>query len=155
MRNRGLLLILCVTLGACAGNPLPPPNSIRATFDRSAMVIQVYVSNAQLPREAWLVDANGSRYPLPLTLISGPHVNYTAPPSVGLGLGGFGWNVGGGAGVDFPLGSPRPTSVDDQFVASARVLAPPDYLERWSQYHLSVDVGPQAFEIPAPSPTSS
>jgi hypothetical protein len=147
--------MLCVTLGACARNPLPAPNSIRATFDRSTQVVEVYVSNAQMPREVWLVDANGGRFLLPLTLVSGPHVNYTAPPSIGLGFGVFGWNVGGGSGVDLPLGSPRPTSVDDQFVASARVAAPSDYLERWSQYHVAVDVGSQAFEIPAPSPRSS
>ena len=155
MGSRSILFMLCITLGACASNPLPPPNSIRATFDRSAQVIQVYVSNAQMPREAWLVNADGNHYSLPLTLVSGPHVNYTAPPSIGLGLGGFGWNVGGGAGVDLPLGSPRPTSVDDQFVASARVVAPPDYQQHWSQYHLAVDIGLQAFEVPAPSPASS
>jgi hypothetical protein len=142
MGKRRVIFILCVTLGACAKNPLPPPNSVRATFDRGTQVIQVYVSNAQMPRDAWLVDVNGGRYSLPLTLVSGPHVIYTAPPSIGLGLGAFGWNVGGGAGVDLPLGSPRPTSVDDQFVASAQVVAPPDYLQRWSQYHLAVECRP-------------
>jgi hypothetical protein len=68
------------------------------------------------------------RYSLTLTLVSGPHVNYSAPPSIGLGLGGFGWNAGGGAGIGFPLGNPHPTSVDDQFVASVRFGAPRDYM---------------------------
>src|ERR1700733_1321586 len=113
MRSRSILFMLCITLGACASNPLPPPNSIRATFDRSVQVIQVYVSNAQMPRQAWLVNADGNHYSLPLTLVSGPHVNYTAPPSIGLGLGGFGWNVGGGAGGDLALGSPRPPGGDE------------------------------------------
>jgi hypothetical protein len=132
---------------------LPPPNSIRATFERSAQIIQLYVSNAQIPRGARLVDANGDQYPLPLTVVSGPHVNYSTPPSVGLGLGGFGWNVGGGAGAGFPLGSPHPVGVDDQFIASARFGAPADYLQHWSQYHLVVDLGSQTLEIAAPSPT--
>jgi hypothetical protein len=60
MRSRSILFMLCITLGACASNPLPPPNSIRATFDRSAQLIQVYVSNAQMPRQAWLVNADGN-----------------------------------------------------------------------------------------------
>jgi len=155
MGYRGCILLTCFTLSACAKNPLPPPNSIRATFDRSAQAIQVYISNAQMPRDARLVDANGTRYPLDLTPVSGPHINYSAPPSIGLGLGGFGWNVGGGAGVGFPLGSPHPTSVDDQFVASARFQPPPDYLQHWSQYHLVIEVGTQTLEVPAPSPSAS
>jgi len=155
MRSSRTVFIACLTLGACAQNPLPPPNSIRASFDRNAQVIQFYVSNAVMPGEAWLVDANGSHIAVPLTLVSGPHVIYTAPPTIGLGLGVFGWNVGGGTGVGVPLGSPRPSSVDDQFVAAAKVAAPPDYLQHWSQYRLQVTVGPQAFEIPAPSPTAS
>jgi hypothetical protein len=155
MRYGPGVLWFCIGLGACASNPLPPPNSIRAAYDRNAQVIQVYISNAQMPRGAWLVDMNGTRYPLILNLVSGPHVNYSAPPSIGLGLGGFGWNVGGGAGVGFPLGSPHPTSVDDQFVASAGIEAPSDFPQHWSQYRVVVDLGTQAFEVPAPSPTRS
>src|SRR3954463_8322477 len=82
-------LLLSAMLGSCAGNPLPPPNSIRTTFDRGAHAIRLYVSNAQMPRDARLVDANGAQYPLALVLVSGPHVNYSAPPSVGLGA----WRV--------------------------------------------------------------
>ena len=152
MRSRSLTSLLCVTLGACASNPMPEPNSVRASFDRRAQAVLVYVSNAQMPRGVWLVDAEGERISLPLTLISGPHVNYTAPPSIGLGFGVFGWNAGGGSGVDLPLGSPRPTSVDDQFVALACLVPPPDYPEHWSQYHVAVDVGSQEFEVAAPSP---
>ena len=147
-----VVLFLCAGLAACASNPLPPPNSIRATYDRDAPAIQVYVSNAQMPRDAYLVDAKGTRYALILTPVSGPHVNYSTPPTIGLGLGGFGGNVGGGAGVGFPLGSPHPTSVDNQFVASSRLLPPPDYLQRWSQYRVVVDLGTQAMEVPAPPP---
>lgn len=145
-------LLLSSMLASCAANPLPPPNSVRATFERSARIIQLYVSNAQMPRDARLIDPDGRQYSLPLTLVSAPHVNYSEPPTVGLGIGGFGWNVGGGAGVGFPLGSPHPVGVDDQFIASTRVTAPADYLQRWSHYHLAVDVGPQTLEIDAPSP---
>ena len=152
IRHLPVLLLLCSSLIACASNPLPPPNSIRATFDRGAPAIQVYISNAQMPRDAYLVDVTGTRYALVLTPVSGPHVNYSTPPSIGLGLGGFGGNVGGGAGLGFPLGRPHPTSVDDQFVASGRLLPPPDYLQRWSQYRVVVDIGTQALEVPAPSP---
>jgi len=148
-------VVVCVLATACAGNPLPPPNSVRASFEGDVQAVQVYVSNAQMPSAAWLVDANGARYPLVLTLVSGPHVNYSTPPSLGLGLGGFGWNVGGGAGVGFPLGSPHPVSVDDQYVASVRFAAPPDYLQHWPQYRIMVDVGPQTLDVSAPPPTAS
>lgn len=152
MSQLAVVLLLCTGLAACAGNPLPPPNSIRVTYDHEAPAIQVYVSNAQMPRDAYLVDVQGTRYALTLTPVSGPHVNYSTPPTIGLGLGGFGGDVGGGAGVGFPLGRPHPTSVDDQFVASSRLLPPPDYLQRWSQYRLVVEFGTQAQEVPAPSP---
>ena len=152
-RHFPVVLFLCTGLVACASNPLPPPNSIRATYDQDAPAIQVYISNAQMPRDAYLVDVQGTRYALILTPVSGPHVNYSTPPTIGLGLGGFGGNVGGGADVGFPLGKPHPTGVDDQFVASSRIMPPPDYLQRWPQYHVVVDLGTQALEVPAPSPS--
>jgi hypothetical protein len=40
-------------------------------------------------------------------------------------------------------------------VASGRFGAPPDYTQRWSQYHVVVDVGAQALVVPAPAPTRS
>jgi hypothetical protein len=150
--RRGILLA-CLAVGACANNPLPPPNSIRTNYDVGAQIIQVYISNAQMPRNAWLVDATGTRYPLPLTLVSNPHVNYSEPPSIGLGFGVFGWNVGGGTGVGIPLGSPYPTGVDDQFIASTRFAAPSDYPEHWSQYRIFTDIGVQTLEVPAPAPS--
>src|SRR4051812_45599836 len=84
---KGFSVVLCVLATACSGNPLPPPNSVRASFEGDVQAVQVYVSNAQMPSAAWLVDASGTRYPLVVTLVSGPHVNYSTPPSVGLGLG--------------------------------------------------------------------
>jgi hypothetical protein len=146
---------VCLALGACASNPLPPANGVRATFDPSAQAIQVVVSNTQAPHDAFLVGADGRQYAVVLTLVSSPHVKYSAPPSIGLGIGGFGPGVGGGLGFGVPLGGPRATGVDDQFVASARFGAPPDYAQHWSQYHVEVHVGDQALDIPAPSPIRS
>jgi hypothetical protein len=152
--GRGIVPI-CLALSACASNPLPPANAVRATFDSSAQAIEVIISNNQAPHDAFLVDADGRQYPVVLTLVSGPHVNYSAPPSIGLGLGGFGGGVGGGLGFGVPLGRPRATGVDDQYVASARFGAPSDYTQRWSQYRVEVHVGAQVLEIPAPSPIRS
>ncbi|MBS0641242.1 MAG: hypothetical protein JSS43_15315 [Proteobacteria bacterium] len=149
------ILLAGILASACSSNPLPPPNSSRVSFDDQAQAVQLYVSNVQMPREAWLVDTNNVRYPLVLSLVSAPHVNYSAPPSIGLGLGGFGWNVGGGAGIDVPLGSPQPVGVDDQYIASARFAAPPDYQQRWPAYRIAVQVGPQILEVPCPPPAGS
>lgn len=149
------LVPVCLALGACGGNVVPPANQARATFDPGTQAIQVVVSNAQAPHDAALVAADGTQYPVPLTLVSSPHINYSAPPSVGLGLGGFGGGVLGGLGVGLPLGGARATGLDDQYVASARFGVPPDYGQQWSRYHLEVRVGPQALEIPAPSPLRS
>lgn len=84
MRHGLAALWFCIALGACTGSKVPPPDSVRATYDRNARTIHVDISNAQMPRNAWLVDVNGTRYPLILSLLSGPHVNYSAPPSIGL-----------------------------------------------------------------------
>jgi hypothetical protein len=151
-----IFAILClVGLEGCASNPLPPPNAVSATFDPATQAVQIVVSNAQAPLGAELISPDGNRYSIPLTLVSAPHVNYSAPPSVGLGLGGFGGGVGGGLGFGLPLGSPRPTGVDDQYVASIRFAAPADYAQRWSAYHVEVRVGPQSIIVPAPSPVRS
>ena len=151
------LFISALALGACSSNPLPPPNGIRTSFDRSVNAIEVIVSNAQAPAGAELVSADGTHYPLPLTLISGPHVNYSPPPSIGLGIGGFsgGWGggFGTGVGIGLPLGGPRATGIDDQYLVSTKVGAPADYLQRWTAYHVEVHVGAQAIIVPAPQPT--
>jgi hypothetical protein len=113
----GIFAILClVGLDGCASNPVPPPNAVSATFDPATQAVQIVVSYAQAPLGAALISQDGRRYTIPLTLVSAPHVNYCAPPSVGLGL---------------PFGSPRPTSVDDQYVASIRFAAPADYALRY------------------------
>ena len=155
MNYRRGIISLCAVLSACASNPVPPPDGVRATFDRRTQSIEVVISNAQAPHDAALVGADGTRYPLVLTLVSSPHVNYTAPPSVGLGIGGFGGGIGGGLGFGVPLGRPHPAGVDDQYIVSARFGAPPDYTQHWQQYLVEFGVGSQRLEIPAPSPTRS
>ena len=151
----GVALSCVIVLSGCASNPLPPPNGVRTSFDPDTQAIQFIVSNAQAPYGAALVSGDGTHYPVALTLVSSPHVNYSAPPSIGLGLGGFGGGVGGGLGFGVPLGGPRPSGVDDQFVASAKIGVPADYAQRWPSYHMEVHVGQQAIEVPAPAPTRS
>lgn len=155
MKYHRAIVPVCLALGACASNPLPPANGVRVTFDPSAQAIQVVVSNAQAPHDAFLVGTDGRQYGVVLTLVSSPHVNYSAPPSIGLGLGGFGAGIGGGLGVGLPLGGPHATGVDDQYVASARFGVPPDYAQHWAQYHIELHVGAQALELPAPAPIQS
>jgi hypothetical protein len=153
---RGIFALLCLAaLNGCASNPVPPPNAVRATFDTTSQAVQIVVSNAQPPSSAALISPDGSRYSIPLTLVSAPHVNYSAPPSIGLGIGGFGAGVGGGLGLGLPLGSPRPTGVDDQYVASIRFAAPADYAQRWQSYRVEVQVGAQSIMVSAPSPVRS
>ena len=156
MKHRRNLVVVCaLALSACAGNPLTPANGARATFDSSAQAIQMIVSNAQAPHDAALVSGDGTHFPVVLTLVSAPHVNYSEPPSIGLGLGGFGNVIGGGLGFGVPLGGPRPSGVDDQYVVSAKFGVPSDYAQRWASYHLEVSVGPQRIDLPAPSPIAS
>jgi hypothetical protein len=107
-----------------------------------------------------LVDPAGKRYPAEgFAVVSGPHVLYNPPPSIGLGIGGFGFTgccsgIGSGVGVGVPLGGPTVADVSDQYVTSARIPAPPDYIERWMQYHLEIVAGAQSKVLTAPSPLS-
>src|SRR5689334_3990084 len=101
--------VLAVT--ACSGPRLPPPNLAQAVYDRGAGAVQVMVSNVAPPTGVVLVSPSGSRYQAAgLSMLSGPHVAYNPPPSIGLGFGGFGFGSGGGfgsgVGVGVPVGSP-------------------------------------------------
>ena len=153
--GRGGIVVGVFALSACAVNALPPANGMKAVFDPTMQAIQIIVSNAQAPHDAALVSYDGTHYPVMLTLVSSPHINYSAPPSIGLGIGGFGSGVGGGLGFGVPLGSPRPAGVDDQYVASAKFGVPADYRQRWASYHVEVHVGPQAISVSAPDPVRS
>ena len=101
----------------------------------------------------------GTRYPAAgIALVSGPHVLYNPPPSVGFGIGGFGFSgccsgFGSGIGVGLPVGGPTPAEVSDQYVASALIPLPPDYASNWSRYHVEVSAGAQPMNLAAPAPT--
>jgi len=150
-----------LALGGCAGNALPPPNSVQARFDPRVQAVQVMVSEMQPIMQAELVRADGARIQASgVTLISAPHVDYSPPPSIGLGIGGFGFGSGGfgagsGVGVGFPLGGPRPTHVSDQYVASVLIPAPEDYLQRWAEYRVELRVGDRSLAVAAPPPAAS
>ena len=148
---------IAALLAAC-GPKLPPANSAQAQYDGQQQAIKVIVSSLQPPSAVALVSANGQRYPAPgITLLSGPHVLYNPPPSISLGIGGFGFSgccsaFGSGVGVGVPVGQPTPAEVSDQFLASAVIPSPPDYATNWSQYHVEVSTGSQAMNIAAPHP---
>jgi len=154
---RFCLLVLVAMLAAC-GPRLPPPNSADARYDGQQRAVQVRVSSLQPPAGVALVATDGRRYPAAgIALVSGPHVLYNAPPSVGIGIGGFGFSgccsaFGSGVGVGLPVGQPTPGEISDQYVASALISAPPDYATNWSQYHVEVSAGGQAMNLTAPSP---
>ena len=87
MRYRALAIV--ALLAACAGPKLPPPNSAQAQYDGRQQAIQVMVSSLQPPSAVALVSADGQRYPASgIALMSGPHVLYNPPPSIGIGIGG-------------------------------------------------------------------
>lgn len=154
-------VLAIVTLSAaCAGPTLPPPNSAQVQYDERQQAVQVMVSSLQPPSAVALVSADGQHYPASgIALVSGPHVLYNPPPSISLGIGGFGFSgccsgFGTGLGVGVPVGQPTPAEVSDQFVASALIPSPPDYATNWSQYHVEVSAGDQAMNFAAPHPAS-
>ncbi|MBV8457320.1 MAG: hypothetical protein JO122_11970 [Acetobacteraceae bacterium] len=109
--------------------------------------------------DAELIGPDGSHYRTTgIAILSGPHVLYNPPPSIGIGIGGFGYpggcctGIGSGLGVGFPLGSPQPAGVSDQFLTSATIPAPPDYAKDWMKYRVQVQIGANAMLLNAPSP---
>jgi hypothetical protein len=103
-------------------------------YDQSDRAIQVMVSSLQPPTTVALVAAgDGTRYPAAgISLVSGPHVLYNPPPTVGFGIGGFGFSgccsgFGSGIGVGLPVSAPTPAEVSDQYVASALIPVPTDH----------------------------
>jgi hypothetical protein len=89
-------------------------------------------------------------------VISGLHVLHTPPPSIGFGIGGFGFTgccsaIGSGVGFGVPVGGPE---ASDQYVTSALITVPPEYEQHWSQYRLEVAAGGQRMALAAPAPTS-
>jgi hypothetical protein len=154
-----LTLLAIVALLAACGPKLPPPNSAQAQYDGRQQAVQIMVSGLQPPSAVELVSADGHHYPASgIALLSGPHVLYNPPPSISLGIGGFGFSgccsaFGSGIGVGIPVGQPTPAEISDQFVASALIPSPPDYAQHWMQYRLELDAGNQRMAVAAPAPT--
>ena len=147
----------CLPLLLCwphVGRDCPPPNCAQAQYDGRQQAVQVMVSSLQPPSAVALVSADGQRYPASgIALVSGPHVLYNPPPSISLGIGGFGFSgccsgFGSGIGVGVPVGQPTPAEVSEQFLASALT----DYATNWGQYHVEVSAGGHALNLAAPHP---
>jgi len=150
----GVLLLL-----AACGPRLPAANSADVRFDERDKAVQVLISGLQPPSAVMLVAQDGTRYPASgIVLLIGPHVLYNPPPSISLGIGGFGFTgccsaIGSGVGVGVPVGSPTVAEVSDQYVASALIPAPADYATNWAQYHVEVSPnGGATVNLPAPAP---
>ena len=156
---RFFIPVIIALLAACAGPKLPAPNSADVRYDGRDRVVQLMVSNLQPPTAAALVANDGTRYPASgIALVSGPHVIYNPPPSVGLGIGGFGFSgccsgFGSGIGIGVPVGRPTLAEVSDQYVASAQIPVPPDYASNWSRYHIEISAGAEPMTLAAPAPT--
>ena len=153
-----LLLCLALLLASCGGPALPRPNSSAARYDGADRAVQVMVSSIQPPSAAALVSADGARYPAAgISLLSGPHVLYNPPSTIGLGFGGFGFGgccsaFGSGLGFDVPVGGPTVAEVSDQYIASVLIPVPADYATNWAAYHVEVAVGGRPMILPAPPP---
>ena len=103
-------------------------------------------------------DARG-RYPtVGLSVISGPHVLYNPPPSIGLGAGSFRITgcrsaIGSEIGFGVPIGGPTVAEATDQYVTSALIIALPGYQQHWAQYRLDIAAGNQRMAMATPAPT--
>jgi hypothetical protein len=98
---------LALTLAACASRAkLPAPNTAQARFEPQQHAVQVMISDLAPAAAAALLGPNGERYPAAaVTVLSGPHIAYNPPPTLGIGIGGFGFSdccsgFGSGVGVD-------------------------------------------------------
>jgi hypothetical protein len=148
---------IVLALGGCAGNALPPPNSVQARFDPRVQAVQVMVSEREPIMQADLVGADGARVQAgTVTMVSAPHVDYAPPPSIGIGIGGFGFSgccgFGSETGIGLPLGGPRPVNVSDQYVASVSIPVPADYAQHWNAYRVELRVGNRSLAVAAPPP---
>ena len=157
---RTLFLFAVFVLAGCTGPRLPPPNSATAEYDPRDNAVHVLISGLQPATEAALVDQDGRRFPaVGFSVISGPHVLYNPPPSIGFGIGGFGFTgccsaIGSGVGFDVPVGGPTVAEASDQYITSALITVPPDYQQHWSLYRLELAAGGQPMAVAAPAPAN-
>lgn len=159
--RRAAALVLAFALAACTSEPrLPSPNTAETRYEPQLRAVQVLVSALAPATAADLIAPTGDRYPAAaVTLLRGPFVAYNPPPSISLGIGGFGFGgcctgFGSGIGVGVPVGRPTPAAVSDQYISSAVIRVPEDYLEHWSSYRVQVRVGDRDLQLAAPSPAA-
>ncbi len=148
---------LAFVLAACASGPrLPAPNTAETRYEPQLRSVRVLVSALAPASAADLLAPSGDRYPAAaVTLLRGPFVAYNPPPSVSLGIGGFGFGgcctaFGSGIGVGLPVGRPTPAAVSDQYISSAVIRVPEDYMQHWSNYRVQVRVGDRALSFYPP-----
>ncbi len=152
------VICLVLSLAACAGPKLPQPNTADVRYDTRDRAVQVMISGLRPATDVALISVQGSRYPASaISLVSAPYVLYNPPPSISLGIGGFGFTgccsgFGSGLGIGVPVGRPTPAEVSDQYVASALIPVPADYAANWASYHLQVSIGGQSMILAAPAP---
>jgi hypothetical protein len=158
--RRIAVVALALALAGCASRvELPAPNTAQARFEPQQGAVRVMVSGLAPANAAELLAPDGGRYPAAaVTLLSTPHVAYNPPPTVGLGIGGFGFSgccsgFGSGIGFDVPVGRPTVAAVSDQYISSAVIPVPADYAQHWSSYRVQVRVGNRALLLSAPPPT--
>jgi hypothetical protein len=155
--QRFFLSTFILMAAGCSGPTLPPPNGAQVIYDGQNQAVQVTISSVAPPTAAALVSASGARYQAPgLSLLSSPHVAYNPPPTLGFGVGGFGFSgccgFGSGVGVGVPVGRPTVADVSDQYIVSALIPAPADYRTNWTSYHVEISSGAQPFVLAAPPP---
>jgi hypothetical protein len=155
--QRFLFFMFIFTAGACSGPTLPPPNGAQVIYDGRNQAVQVTISSVAPPTAAALVSASGARYQAPgLSLLSGPHVAYNPPPTLGFGIGGIGFSgccgFGSGVGLGVPVGRPTVADVSDQYIVSALIPTPADYRTNWASYHIEISSGSRPLILAAPPP---
>jgi hypothetical protein len=151
------LLIICLVLllaGCAAGEPAA--NTAAAQYDRRDNAIEVTVSDLQPVSSAFLVGPTGTRYAATgVNLLRGPYTAYNPPSSASVGVGGFGGGFGSAVGLSFPVGGPTVAASSNQFVSSALIPLPADYVLNWHDYRVEVQLGNRVVNVPAPQPTGS
>ena len=129
------------------------PNTARTKYDTGSNTVQITVSDTQPVTTGALVGPDGTVYQATsINVVETPHTVYQAPPSVGLGIGGWSGNVGSAMGIGLPLGGPTPSQITDQFVSMVLLPVPADYQANWPAYKVQVQVGNRALTQPAPKP---
>ena len=155
---RSLAVLLLVV--ACSGYQEPPPNSVVPGFDARTNSIKLAISGLAPATAATLVSPQGDRFPASgISVVRGPYIAYNSAPSIGLGIGGFGFSgccsgFGTGIGVAAPIGAPTPAGGSDQWISSALIPVPIGYEQTWTSFRIEVQMGQREMTLPAPSPAS-